>query len=161
MDTKFDNGHVCIEIKQSRGNYIVMVDVNNELQEIPAWCQSVQVLRKSFKNLFNAEKYFYALKELIEKEEMPKDYVKVSVMSYNKGHEGEVSQWADYYCSPEDAETLKTFNLKHHEKECFCDMEEARKFYDFCLSHDVLDSEFNHPSDVENFYIVGIGTIDL
>ena len=161
METKFDNGYLCLEIKALRGKFYVMLDVNNDFPEIPTWFQSVSVLQKSFNNLLNAEKYFSALKELIEKEEMPKDYVKVSVMSYNKGHEGEVSQWADYYCRPEDAETLSTFHLKHHEKECFSDLEEAKRFYDFCLSHDVLDSEFNHPSDVENFYIVGIGTIDL
>ena len=70
MGTKFDNGHICLTIKELRGKFYVMLDVNNSFQEIPTWCQSVSVLQKSFSTIENAKKYFSELKKLIEFEEI-------------------------------------------------------------------------------------------
>jgi len=70
METKFDNGYLCLTIKALREKFYVMLDVNNDFPEIPTWFQSVSVLQKSFTTLENAQRYFNELKKLIEFEEI-------------------------------------------------------------------------------------------
>jgi len=137
--------------------------VNNDFQDVPEWNRCVQVLQKKFDKKETARRFFFNLKAIIEFEEeveetpkIPEGYVPVEITSeYYGSHPeyGEDDDTAVYYCRPEHVEELKKFRLTHGHSTF--GIEEAKKFYLFCLEYDVLDEEGFHPSDTDNFSVVG------
>lgn len=156
---EFDNGHICIHRYEDN---TVFMSVNNDFQEIPEWNRSIQILNKKFSCREAAEKFFFELKKLVEFEEetektpkIPEGYVPVAITSLYYGSHpeyGEDDITETYYCRPEHVEELKKFKLTHGHSGFGV---EAKRFYLFCLKNDVLDEEFFHPSDTDNFSVVG------
>ena len=93
---------------------------------------------------------------LPEKEPVPEGYVEVKIGSTYRGNHweyGECDEYEPYYCHPVDASEINTIPLVHYHHSF--NKDKAKKFYFFCLEHNVLDGEYNSPTNTEAFRIVG------
>lgn len=94
---------------------------------------------------------------LPEKGPIPEGYVEVKIGSMYHGshHEyGEGDEYGSYYCHPEDVCGIHTIPLVHWHRSF--DKDKAKKFFFFCLEHNVLDEWYNNPTNTEKFSIVGV-----
>jgi len=94
---------------------------------------------------------------LPEKEPVPEGYVEVKIGSTYRGNHweyGECDEYEPYYCHPVDASEINTIPLVHYHHSF--NKDKAKKFYFFCLEHNVLDGEYNSPTNTEKFSIVGV-----
>ena len=93
---------------------------------------------------------------LPEKEPVPEGYVEVKIGSTYRGNHweyGEGDEYEQYFCHPVDVSRINAIPLVHYHRSF--DKDKAKKFYFFCLEHNVLDGKYNSPTNTEAFEIVG------